>query len=411
MSFPNVPAVPSLRDLVKSLTGQGKAASWRDQMGPATFRGVPFFVESADYSSGRKLVVHEYPQKDLPFADDLGRKGRKFPVEGYVIGENYFTARDALIAALEDSGGPGELVHPYHGTKRVAVADFRVHETRDAGGIAAFSIEFVETPVTAPAPVATTDKSATLKLSAASAALAVAAEFLSVYNSSATLMNGVSNLVRSATLSINNVLLTVSMEKQKLAKFKQRLEDLEDSADALVNTPSGLIESLGLLFADLTDRKALLTLHSFDPGTRPRATTANRAIEQANFDATQSLIQRLVLTQAATVIADETFDSYESAITARGDLADLLDEEAESAGDSYEALMQLRADLAKAVPGDDGALRRLVAHTPPATVPSLVLAHRLYGDLESEADLLARNKIVHPGFITGGVELEVLSRE
>ncbi|HZH79574.1 MAG TPA: hypothetical protein VEY88_26365, partial [Archangium sp.] len=63
----------------------------------------------------------------------------------------------------------------------------------------------------------------------------------------------------------------------------------------------------------------------------------------------------------------------------------------------------------KAVPGSESDLPRLVSYTPAGTVPSLVLAHRLYGGVQTEGDMLRRNGIGHPGFILGGVELQVLS--
>ncbi len=63
----------------------------------------------------------------------------------------------------------------------------------------------------------------------------------------------------------------------------------------------------------------------------------------------------------------------------------------------------------RAVPGEASDLPRLLRYVPPATVPSLVLAHRLYGDVALEADLVARNRVARPGFMLGGQALEVLS--
>jgi prophage DNA circulation protein len=49
------------------------------------------------------------------------------------------------------------------------------------------------------------------------------------------------------------------------------------------------------------------------------------------------------------------------------------------------------------------------------TQPALVLAQRLYGDPASvearAAEIVARNKVRHPGFVPGGVALQVLSAE
>src|SRR5262245_27796266 len=100
----------------------------------ASFRGAPFLVESSERSGGRRVVVHEFPLRDEPFVEDLGKRGSVFRVDGYVIGDDYLTQRDALLAALEDESGPGELVHPYHGVRRAVCVNLGVRETRSDGG-------------------------------------------------------------------------------------------------------------------------------------------------------------------------------------------------------------------------------------------------------------------------------------
>jgi prophage DNA circulation protein len=197
---------------------------------------------------------------------------------------------------------------------------------------------------------------------------------------------------------------------QQLAAFKKRLEDFEGALTTLVNTPADLLAQLTDIFDGFVTSTGLLDVYAFDPGTRPPATTSNREQEQQNFDAVQRLVQRLVVLKAAELAADETFDSYEAAASARDLIADKIDDQAEIAvDDTYPALLQLRADLVKAVPGDEADLHRLVKYTPAFTMPSLVLAYQLYGNLDLEADLVARNGISNPGFIRGGEELEVLS--
>jgi len=93
--------------------------AWQDRYLDASFRGVPFFVDRANTSGGRKTVLHEFPERDLPFAEDLGRASRLFNVTGYIIGEDYFEQRDRLIAACFDKSGPGILIHPYYGSLTV----------------------------------------------------------------------------------------------------------------------------------------------------------------------------------------------------------------------------------------------------------------------------------------------------
>jgi prophage DNA circulation protein len=348
-------------------------------MAPARFRGVPFHVGTSEMSGGRRVVRHEYPQRDEPFAEDMGRKARTFPVEGYVLGDDYLEQMAALITALEEPG-VGELVHPYHGTRRVAVADFRVRQTVDRGGMAEFSVEFVETPAQPAQPVAVVDTAVQLATSAETAREASEADFLAQYTAGATLTASVSGALTAATAKIDSILSTVALEEQQLATLKKRLADFEASTAALLDEPEDLFAELSSLVELLTDVEGLLALYGFDPGVRPPATTANREIERANFDALQAAVQRLAVIAAAELAPDEGFDSYEDAVSTRAQITDLLDEQAETAtDDAYPALVQLRADLVRAVPGPDSDLPHLLSHTPSVTVPSLVLAHRRTG--------------------------------
>jgi prophage DNA circulation protein len=381
--------------------------SWRDRMGPAKFRGVPFFVETSERGGGRRGVTHEYPFREVPFREDIGRKARTFPIEGYVVGENYFAARDALISALE-AAGPGELVHPYHGTLRVAVVDFRVRESAADGGMAVFSVDFVETSAQPVQPTAAPDTASKVRTSAAAARAAVQTEFLARYVPGA-LHTSITGALTSLSGAVDKLLTYSLMEKDSLASMKVQSAAFSSGISALVNVASDMFDTTANLFDGLDG--GLLDLYRFDPGVRPPATTSRRVQEQANFDAVQRMVQRLAVIRAAELALDATYDSYDAAVAARDALTVCLDEQADvAADDTYPSLLQLRADLVKAIPGENTDLPRLLAYTPQDTVPSLVLAHLLYGDVTLEADLLARNRVRHPGFVMGGQPLEVLSR-
>ena len=48
-----------------------------EDLRPASFRGVSFQVDVASLSAGRRVQVHEYPQRDQPWVEDLGRATRQ----------------------------------------------------------------------------------------------------------------------------------------------------------------------------------------------------------------------------------------------------------------------------------------------------------------------------------------------
>lgn len=121
-------------------------AAWRDRLLPASFRGVPFWVESHDEDGlGREVAVHRYPGLPAPpYIEDIGPSGGVWSLSAFVLGPDYWAARDALRDALRKPG-PGELIHPYLGKKTVMVTGGGMSESFDAGGMAQFDLEFSET--------------------------------------------------------------------------------------------------------------------------------------------------------------------------------------------------------------------------------------------------------------------------
>jgi prophage DNA circulation protein len=116
---------------------------WRDNLRPASFRGVEFKVSAGSRSSGRRGIEFEYPKRDDPYFEDLGRMARRWAVTGYVLGSNYQRQADALCQALE-AIDPGTLVHPTMGTMRVVCQPYTRTEKKTEGGYAEFDMIFVE---------------------------------------------------------------------------------------------------------------------------------------------------------------------------------------------------------------------------------------------------------------------------
>ncbi len=378
----------------------------------ASFRGLPFNVDTAERQGGRRGVTHEYPFRDEPFREDLGRQVRKFTIEGHVIGPDYLAARDMLLGALESPSGPGALVHPYYGTRHVAVTGFRVRESATEGGVARFSIDFEETPSTPQEPTAVVDMGTVLITKAGAARAAVVSEFSGVY-APGVHQASLAGAVTATAGAVSDALQAATQDVQEQAAAAARSTALANEAATLVQTAGAVSAALVGLFDAATGLTSgqLLPVYSADLGPHPSTVTANRVVEGENFDALQQLVQRLVVVRAAELALLETFVSYDAALSAREAIAEPLDEQAELAGDTatYTALVDLQAALVNAVPGVDSRLPHLIPYTPSETVPSLVLAHRLYGSVALESDVLARNGIVNPLFVVGGTALEMLS--
>ena len=139
-------------------------ANWRDQLQEASFRGIPFFVDSRDYRFGRKNIFHDFPFRDDTELEDQGQSTDVFSIDGYILqkfagnvatGPNpfdptkatfdYFPARNNLIAALKTAGA-GKLVDRYGlGERNVALeGEASMSEQFSDGGIARFRMTFKE---------------------------------------------------------------------------------------------------------------------------------------------------------------------------------------------------------------------------------------------------------------------------
>jgi prophage DNA circulation protein len=109
-----------------------------------SFRGAWFRLDSYETTVGRRHALHEYPLRNLPLAEDLGRKARRFNFAAYILGPGWEVQRDLLINACE-ADGPATLVHPFHGTHRVLCDTCTVSEGRASGRrFARFSLDFIE---------------------------------------------------------------------------------------------------------------------------------------------------------------------------------------------------------------------------------------------------------------------------
>ena len=127
---------------------------WRDALMPASYRNAQFHVEAGSRENGRRIVVHEFPKRDVPYSEDMGRKAFEFTVRCYCIAypfntdrvlyqRDYRIGRDALIDELEREGA-GILQLPLLPPMSVVVQKYRITEEQKTGGYCTFDISFVE---------------------------------------------------------------------------------------------------------------------------------------------------------------------------------------------------------------------------------------------------------------------------
>ncbi|MEO7691293.1 MAG: DNA circularization N-terminal domain-containing protein [Sphingomonas sp.] len=392
-----------------------------------SFRGVPFVTEENETSGGRRLVAHEFPQGEKPVLEDLGKKGARFTLNCHIIGVAYPAGADTLEDALE-TPGVGTLIHPWKGSMQVGVDSYSRRDSTSDGGIAVFSIEFLESGLPA-VPAPTTDTAAIATATANGTADNAPANFASkftVAGATAFVEQAASDVVKAAALATSIQAGLMGGIGPALRAFQSGFDAL-GGASALVRNgldlglaTVGLVQTLSSLGNSGGARiSAFMALLGFGDDLPPvDGTTPARELQRDNQAAIVQLVNLAAAGELVRAVATASFPSYQEAVTTRDAAADRLDRLAyrqADAGDDAGAAAydDLRAALVRDVTARGGSLARLQDYTPAATEPALVIAYRLYGDpaqVEAQADeIVARNGVVHPGFVPGGQTLQVVT--
>lgn len=132
--------------------------SYWSELRPASFAGIPFAVLSDSTSVGRRLVVHEYPNKETrPWVEDLGLKTNVLRVTGFLVenslvygGGSVIGQRGRLLSAVRggpvnNTKAPGlqEFVHPTWGMIHVNCLDVEFGSSWDRGRVVEVRFVFV----------------------------------------------------------------------------------------------------------------------------------------------------------------------------------------------------------------------------------------------------------------------------
>lgn len=400
------------------------AAKWKEGYLHASFRGVEFFINGHSFSSGRRQKEHIFPERNNPDYEDLGRQARTFKVSAYVVDEDYYSLRDAFIKALE-APGKGKLVHPYLGIKQAVVfGEFTERETTGEGNVARFDItfkEFLEEEVTV-----TSDNTQQEILDAKDSMINASKEqFIVQYDIDAAANTAIKDAQSAVSASVDTLSTAKQIANSK-AEFQRQLANI-----------NGKIVSLTLNGEDLTN--ALLDPidfgnNPFDPefplsGSEakeafsemlrsisligePVTQTPQELSDQEIYPSKQiqTYFQHVAVASAAGTLSSLQFKTSEEAQDLQDKLFDILDSMAQSeviTNTTYAAIRDIRYAVSEDIDKRIRDLERLVEVKLPETRSSLRVTNDIYGNLDREQEIIDRNNIEHPMFITSSESIQV----
>ena len=421
-------------------------ASWRDKLQPASFRGVPFKVDAADWSGGRRLQVHEYPQRDKPFVEDLGRKSREIAITAFVLGDDYAAQRDKLLEALE-RGGAGELVHPWYGALQVEAAEYRYSESSSEGRMCRFTftchesgeLSFPKISDNAASQVglaadaldvASVDSLANnFSIAGAMSVKLTALDQMKSALGSLEKCTGFAGLAMSVSKDLVNLIKNPRLMGQKILNGLMSYFPLLGRGRGLFSAVSGLLRaamsfaksfskssSPSSYYAAKTPARIAKNQQAIDRFFRQAAlSVAARAMVQPALpvvlsSATGAASNSYVASPAGVVSKPVVQPSYDEQKAVGQDLTQQLEHEQTQAPDVlFRPLAALRNQVVVANKQNLVGAVKLATMTPVAVLPAVVIAYNLYQDARRGDEIVERNAVAHPGFVSAE-PLKVLSK-
>lgn len=220
---------------------------YTQRLAQASWRGVVFSVRSEDLpTGGRKTALHDFPNSDERFVEDLGEIPPRFTVTAFVHGLDWLERAQALENALR-TAGPGRLVLPTFGAWTVWALPYSKTASQTAVGEIEFSLEFATSRAVAgiiesvPAPemvFAAGDRTRS----------AIASAFGSIFNVPAdslgfgAMLSDVSSVCNSTFSSLSTL-----MNAESLGEMSGAIRSLVGNAGPLLSKPIQLgLEFFGI---------------------------------------------------------------------------------------------------------------------------------------------------------------------
>lgn len=414
----------------------------------ASFRGVTFEVKERSFTSGRRTQVHEYPNKDTPYTEDMGKKAQNFQVQAFVIGETFAARRDALIRACERQGA-GILIHPDYGTKNVICDGISIKESSEQRRMAVIDLTFIEAGEKAMSSVAT-DWLGSITDSAHALIDSAHDSFVSVYRISAGvtdlvgLIGGISDTLIDVVEGIssgigytNGLKSDITGNLNGVADVIKTATGMKKNAKVYAAAPAQMAEAIEGSYATVTelasksDSNTTTTLDHIKSGvdvksfkTVQKLASASNASKTVSEDGTaeklcmqqiEQFTKQLVVACEAEVITNIQFTNTDEASEVLEQfLTDVEEieffEDIEPSNDIIEALRDLKRGVVEYV-------REIIVNLPQTktinlgeTMPSLVLAYDLYEDLDRADEIVKKNAVKYPQFLPANKDLKVLTK-
>lgn len=417
------------------------ARDWTKTLWPASYKGVPFFVQVDEEQGSRRIVEHELPMRDDPFLEDLGEGVRHYDVTAYVASDNS-DADAASVLAICATRGPGALVLPSQGPVIVRCLTFKRAREKDRAGYEALDLKFTREGFSS--AIASVASLANLVfVTADQTALAVALSFAQAIvtaDQPGFVTDAAVAGVQDNASALEAVRTSSPVDPAVSSAQRDEIQSIFDAADTVSETPiagagtfttsagqnanspavdlaarliaSGRAVGKGMPPTDAASQFEQLFQSAQVVIPAPIYPTASTLQAAANQAASNQLLRMASLISYSEAIARMTIPDRPTAITLRANVAEYFESELLTVSaadiDLAHAIMTLRNGVVDYLSRAIITLAPVIKVSANLSMPSLFWAWRLYQDPTRSSELAARNNVAHPSFMP--LEFEALAR-
>lgn len=421
---------------------------WMQQLRQASWRDVPFQVDTVDVTAGQNTVMREYPFQDKPTVFSMGDAAEEIKLSAYVVGDDYLKQLDALREVLK---GDGVLVHPTQGSIRCHfVGKYTIKEAPTSqGGIARLDLTFVRAEERR-YPVGKANTNEQLIDAAAEARKSALQKFVEKFDASNSPGWSLQNMKTSYTSAMETVW-------DKLSTVQKNITYANNLVKQYISSPTTEIFSqvsvLGNMVSDVMkipdNIESGLALNQFSTlrsmwKTSPSKTVADsyqttgistdtsaskeistaltqsenayqtpaRIQEATNLNAINDLIEVSATISAIEALAQVDLENYDQALALRSDVNQQMMHILKVGAADHDVMIRLHTAVLADLRARSSSLSRLTTYTPETYQPVIYISYRLYGTVAYADEIMTLNPhIKNPLLAPPGQKMRVVQRE
>lgn len=398
--------------------------------------GVEVYVVRVGTDVGRRTVVRSLPGSDAVAYEDLGKAQWLHDAEVFLLGDDHVAQAKALIKVFERPG-PYNFVHPLFGPRQVVLSPGqrpRVDHVDNELRRTSVRLPLVEVTTAAVVPSKPSTKAA-LAAAAAGVYTVASSDLAKKWSTAGAILASVVSTIGTATTYMKYVKRKALGPLAIVDTLDNTIDDFQAAAEDLAGAPADLAAGFNQIVSEIFQAIGLFTAVGQEtyPGEQEAGQTSAAVagaadtfdlalVDEPAYDgappdtrltnqrALEQLLKAGALAGACNVFADVAPPSLELAdyvVEAVGELAGQLLGDATVSQELHAAVRDVRDALLERIDEQRAALPEVRTFEPTGAVPAILIAWQVHGDPTRALEIVARNKVFNPAFVSQPVEVVV----